>query len=209
MGSTDMAPFFARYDRRLRRLMVTALSASLVLSAVIFSHSVLAAGGAGAKPAAIVWWLGIAGPPVFIGAWWVFTELMAWGRRKTSQPDGSLPTNVDDARNGKRVANAGFVFTIGLIAAGLAQQALIVPMAYGYPLGYSVGHSIARVIMVVVGAVMIYLGNLWPRVPTPRAPERQAAIQMKTHRVIGWLMVILGLLIVLLGLFLPLLQPHA
>ncbi len=55
-----------------------------------------------------------------------------------------------------------------------------------------------------VGAVTIYLGNLWPRMPTPRAPERKAATTMKVNRFSGWLMVIIGVL----GLFLPLLHPH-
>jgi hypothetical protein len=75
--------------------------------------------------------------------------------------------------------------------------------------GYRIpGDLIARVIMLVVGAVTIYLGNLWPRMPTPRAPERTAAIRMKANRISGWVMVISGLLVVLLGLFLPLLVPH-
>jgi hypothetical protein len=61
--------------------------------------------------------------------------------------------------------------------------------------------------MVTEGAVTIYLGNLWPRMPTPRAQGRKAAIMMKANRISGWVMVIFGLLVVLLGLFLPLLHP--
>jgi hypothetical protein len=78
-------------------------------------------------------------------------------------------------------------------------------LVFGYPVP---GVLIARVIMVTEGAVTIYLGNLWPRMPTPRASDRKAAIMMKANRISGWVMVIFGLLVVLLGLFLPLLHPH-
>jgi hypothetical protein len=77
-------------------------------------------------------------------------------------------------------------------------------------LGYrvSAGEWIARGLMVALGAVTIYLGNLWPRMPTPRTAERSAVIRMKVNRVNGWVMVITGLLTMLLGAFLPLLRPH-
>jgi hypothetical protein len=200
MGSIDLGPFFKRYDRRNRLVLGTAISASLVLSAVIAAR-LLAAGWTSAKPVAAAWQMGVAFPPLAIAAWWTFAEFIAWGRRKASQPRQSA--GADDASNGMRVANAGFVFNLGLAAALVLQQASMALFAFGYP----TGDLIPRVTTVAVGAVTIYLGNLWPRMPTPRAPERQAAIAMKTHRVIGWIMVIVGLLIVLLGLFLPLLYP--
>ena len=200
---TDLAPFFERYDRRQRLLFVAAISASLVLSAVVFAHGALATGRTGATPAAMIWAFGVAFTPLVIVAWWSFTELMARRRRRAASPDGRHPATVDDARNGVRVANGGFVFHLGLNAAVVAQQAFWALVTFGYP----VGDWIPRVTTVAVGAVTIYLGNLWPRMPTPRAPEHTAAKVMKINRLSGWVMVIVGTLAVLLGLFMPQLYP--
>jgi hypothetical protein len=199
-----MAPFFARYDRRNRLLFVTAIPASLVMSAVIFVHGPPATGWMPAKSAATAWWFGILFTPVFLIGWYGFGELVGLGRRKTSLPDGSQPAGADDARNSVRIANAGFVCNLVLTATMIIQQALWVPFVFGYRV--AMGEWIARGIMVAVGAVTIYLGNLWPKMPTAREPERGAAIRMKVNRFSGWMMVIVGLLIVLLGLFLPLLH---
>jgi hypothetical protein len=198
----DLAPFFERYDRRNRLVFVAAISASLTLSAVIFMHGALLAGGTGATPAA-VWGFGIVFSPLVLVAWQIFGELIALGRRRSSLPDGSQPASADDARNGVRIANAGFVFNLGLMAALITQQAC---MAL-YVFGYQSGDLVPRATTVAVGAVSIYLGNLWPRLPTPRTPEPRAAIRMKANRFAGWLMVIVGVLVVLLGLFLPALYP--
>ncbi len=200
---TDLGSFFRRYDRRNRLVLGAAICASLVLSAVIATR-LLATGGAGLKGLPVVWAIGVVFGPVFIAGWWTFGELIAWGRHKASPPDGSHPAGADDARNGVRIANAGFAFNLVLIANAIAGQALMATIVFRYPVP---GELITRMIMVAVGAATIYLGNLWPRLPTPRAPERTAAMRMKANRVSGWVMVIFGLLIVLLGLFLPLLYP--
>jgi hypothetical protein len=147
--------------------------------------------------------LGIVFPPVFIVGWQIFAELMVLARRKVSQPDGRLPAGADDARNGVRVANGGFVFNVGVTASVIVQQALIALLAFGY----TTGDLVPRATAVVVGAVTIYLGNLWPRMPTPRGPEQSAVVRMKANRLWGWVMVSGGLLIVLMGLFAPLLYP--
>ncbi len=201
---TDMGPFFQRYDHRQRLVSVAAISASLVLSAVVFAHGARTTGPTGATPPEMVWGFGVVFTPMVIVAWWIFNELMARHRRKEASRDGSRPAGADDARNGVRVANAGFVFHLGLNGAVLAQQAFWTFVTFGHP----VGDLIPRATTVVVGLVTIYLGNLWPRMPTPRVPERTAATRMKIHRFSGWLMVIIGLLVVMLGLFLPLLYPH-
>jgi hypothetical protein len=201
--STDMVRFFERYDRRQRLVFVAALSASLALSAVIIAYRVSATGATGATPAGFVWGLGIVFPPLFILGWWCFAALMARERRRSSPFDGRLVASADDARNGVRVASAGFAFNIGLLGAVVGQQMFWATAAFGHP----VGDWIPRVTTIAVGVVTIYLGNLWPRMPTPRAPERTAAIRMKVNRFSGWLMVMVGLLAVLLGLFLPLLYP--
>jgi hypothetical protein len=201
---TDMAPFFERHEHRSRLVSVAAISASLVLSAVIFAHGVRATGAASATPASMTWAFGVVFTPVVTIAWWGFTEWMARRRRKGASADGGYPAGMDDARNGVRVANAGFLFHIGLNGAVLAQQAFWALVTFGYP----VGDLIPRATTVAVGAATIYLGNLWPRLPTARAPEPVAAKLMKVNRFCGWLMVTTGLLVVLLGLFLPLLYPH-
>ena len=95
---TDLGPFFDRYDRRNRLVCIAALSASLVLSAVILTH-VLSVGAPAPKPVAIaVWGLGIVFPPLFNAWWWRFTEFMARGRRMSAPPDGRHPAGADDAR---------------------------------------------------------------------------------------------------------------
>ena len=103
------------------------------------------------------------------------------------------------------IANAGFAFNLVLLGTAIAEQLLIASLVFGYPIR---GILIARLLMMAMGAATIYLGNLWPRMPTPRAPEREAAIRMKVNRFCGWVVVIFGLLVVLLGLFLPILFPH-
>ena len=206
LGPTDMAPFFQRYEQRYRLVLVAALAASLVMSAFVLAHGPLGAGSAPPKVAATAWWFGLLFGPVVIVGWWTFGELMALGRRKTRLPDGRQPAGADDARNGVSVAKAGFAFTLALIATVVTQQALMVTFLFGYRI--SAGEWIARATMILVGAVTIYLGNVYPRVPVPRAPERKAAIRMKANRVSGWMMVISGLLVVLLGLFLPLVVHH-
>ena len=199
--STDLGPFFERYDHRTRLVSVAAISASLVLSAVIFAHGISAE--TGGKPAALMRGFWVVFTPLAIVAWWSFTELMARGRRRAASPDGIHPAGADDARNGVRIANGGFVFHLGLNAALFAQQAFWTLVTFGYP----VGDLMPRATTVAVGAVTIYLGNLWPRMPIARGPDQKAAKGMKVNRLGGWLMVIIGLLVVLLGLFLPLLYP--
>jgi hypothetical protein len=198
---TDLGPFFERYDRRQRLVFTAAISVSLTLSAVILSRGVTMV----APPAIreMVWVLGILFAPVFIVGWWTFAEYMARKRRRTSQADGRHPASADDARNGVRIANGGFAFNIVVTAAVVVQQAVMALMASGHLLG----DLIPRATCVAVGVVTIYLGNLWPRMPTPRAPEQTAAKLMRAHRSGGWLMVICGLLVVLLGLSMPLLYP--
>ena len=201
--STDLSPFFKRYDRRNRLVLGMALGASLILSSVIATH-VLTTGQTGGKPAGFVWAMGVGFSPLVITGWWTFGELIAWGRRKEARPDGSHPAGPDDARNGVRLANAGFVFNLALLGTLIIEQLLMTSLVFGFPVR---GTLITRAIMVAEGAVTIYFGNLWPRLPTPRAPEHTAAIRMKANRISGWVMVIFGLLMVLLGLFLPFLVP--
>jgi hypothetical protein len=203
---TDMAPFFERHDRRSRLIFVAAISASLVMSAVIFAHGPPTIGGTGVNAPVVQWWFGILFTPVFLVGWYGFGELLAIGRRKASLPDGRQPAGAEDARNGRRIANAGFAYTLALTVNAVIQQALWVPFVFGYRV--AIGEDIARATMVAVGAATIYLGNVWPRMPTPRAPERTAAIRMKANRFIGWFVVMFGLLVLLLGLFLPLLMHH-
>ena len=203
--STDLGPFFNRYDRRNRLVLGAAISASLVLSAVIATR-LLTTEAPGAKGIALLWGMGVVFSPLVITAWWIFGELMALGRRKASPPDGSHPAGADDACNGVRIAKAGFAFNLVLIATAIAAQVLLALLVFGYPVR---GDLIARVTTVAMGAVTIYLGNLWPRMPTARGPGQKAAIRMKANRFSGWLMVFVGVLVVLLGLFLPLLYPHA
>jgi hypothetical protein len=197
---TDLDLFFERFDRRNRLVSIVALCASLALSGVILGRGVLMP-AAPAAIRAIAWGLGVAFAPAFIVVWWGYTEHTA--RRRTLPRDGVFAANADDARNGVRVANAGFAFHLVVTATAVAAQALMAMLAFGF----QAGDLIPRAICVAVGAVTIHLGNLWPRMPTSRTPEPAAARRMKANRLWGWVMVIGGVLVVLLGLIPPHLYP--
>ncbi|MBO0749252.1 MAG: DUF3471 domain-containing protein [Porphyrobacter sp.] len=205
---TDLGPFFARYDRRTRVVLATALCISLMLSAAIATR-LLTAGAPGPRGAGVVWTMGVLFAPALGVGWWGMTEFLVRSRRKQAAPDGSHPASTEDARNATRIATAGFAFNIALIASGIAVQVLMGLQAFGHPVGYPIGFMIPRMTTIAVGLATIYLGNLWPKMPTPRTPERKAAKMMKAYRFGGWLQVICGALIVLFGLFLPYLIPHA
>jgi hypothetical protein len=204
LGQTDLAPFFQRYDHRYRLVLVAALSASLVMSVMVLAHGPPV--WAPPKVASTSYWFALLFSPALIVGWWTFGELMALGRRKAILPDGRQPAGALDARNGVRIHKAGFAFTLALVATVVTQQALMSSFVLGYRI--SAGELIARATMILVGAVTIYLGNVYPRMPVPRAPEQKAAVRMKANRVSGWVMVISGFAVVLLGLFLPLLVHH-
>ena len=203
---TELGPFFDRYDRRTRGTLATGLCVSLMLSAAIATRLVTA-GAPGPRPVAVIWTMGVVFAPAFGLAWWGFTEFMAGRRRRAAAP--GHPASTDDARNATRIANAGFIFNIALIASATTVQVLMALLAFGHPLGYPVGLLLPRLTTIAVGLATIYLGNLWPKMPTPRTPERKAGKMMKAYRFGGWLQVIFGLLVVLLGVFLPYLTPRA
>ncbi len=205
-GLTDLGPFFERYDRRNQRLMAVALCASLILSAVIATH-LLATGATGLSGVRVIWSTGVAFTPLFIAGWWAFGGLMALRRRRAAPLDGSQPAGTVDAGNGMRIAHAGFAFNLALMAAMIAGQVVMALVVFGF--GHHIrGDLVSRAIMLTVGAATIYLGNLWPRMPVSRAPEKKPAAVMKANRYAGWFMVAVGLLLVFLwGLFVPFTPP--
>ena len=188
--SADMARFFQRYDTRHRLLFTAALSAGLALSAVNLIHGMPGDGGARATT---MWGFAILFSPLFTLVWWAAMELIARYRR------GLPPTGADEARGGVRIANAGFFYSLALMAMSLATQATVTLSV----LGYSGGGWIQRAAFVGVGAALICLGNVWPRMPTPQGPKLQSATRMRIHRIWGWVMVIIGLVAVVQGLFPP------
>ncbi len=199
MTLTDLGPFFRRYNRRNRFVLGAAVAASVAMSATTATR-LLSTGGSGVRGPGVVWGEGVVLAPLVIAAWWACGELIAHGRRKASPADGSHPAGDLDARNGVRIAMAGFVFSLALVTAMIAMQASMALLAFGYQFQ---GELIGRAITIAMGLATIYLGNLWPRMPTARTAWRQ----MQVNRFWGWMMVIAGLLVVLLGLFLPLLYP--
>jgi hypothetical protein len=203
MSAMDLPAFFARYDRNVRRLMLAAICATLLLSAV--NAGQLLTAGTSAKPIGAMWGMGVFYSPFLSIGWWIFTEFMA--RRRNAAPDAGIPANADDARNGMRIANAGFAFTAVLMTVGITQQIFMGLTIFGYHISPPGGWAFSRIVMLLVGGVTIYLGNLWPRMPVSRAPEQKAAARMKANRISGWFMVIVGLGIILLGLFLPYIAP--
>ena len=157
MTPADMARFHQRYDLKQRLLYAAALSASLVLSAVIFTHNLLGAEASRAAP--LLQWFPILFFPLAIGAWWGAQEFIVRWR------NGSPPMSADDAPNGIRIANAGFLYSLALIAVLLGVQAAGALAIFGYV----VSDWIPRATMVAFGVALVCLGNVWPRMPTPRA----------------------------------------
>lgn len=193
----DMTPFFERHDRRTRRTFVAMLSISLVLAAVMFARDALAGGPS--DVAAQLWLL--AGSPLTIVLLWIGAAI--YGRQRTSLPDGSLPMNADDARNVARVANAGAVFVTGMCVVMVAGQAFWVIGSFGVLQSPDTDRDwLIRAVLLAAGALSIYFGNAWPRIPTPRKPEHKPATRMKYNRFTGWATVIFGALLALAA-FLP------
>jgi hypothetical protein len=118
-------------------------------------------------------------------------------------PDGSLPMNPDDARSARQVANAGAVFVAGLGVAVIATQ-VSVALDYFEPLARlgKADQWLGRASLAGMGALMVYFGNAWPRMPTPRAPEQKPATQKTFNRLYGWIVVTTGLLFVMAALLL-------
>jgi hypothetical protein len=111
---------------------------------------------------------------------------------------------ADDARNVTRVANAGFIFTAGFGVVMIASQAGIALRSLGTAgLADSNGDWVGRAVLIALGCLGIYMGNVWPRMPTSRAPKDKPATQMKYMRLGGWLNVLIGLALVLPALLLP------
>jgi hypothetical protein len=197
MTLTDMGPFLQRHDRRARGVFLAMTVTSLLVSAVGFAHGVLDHGSPAAIPARL--WFPILFFPLPIIWLWLTHVRMA--RRRPTQPDGSLPGNTDDARNGARVANAGLVFVAGTSVVCIASQVGMLSILNANPIPD--GILLWRIIIVAIGALMAYFGNAYPRMPTPRAPEQKPATQRQFNRVYGWVLVIHGLLFVIAALLLP------
>ena len=60
-----------------------------------------------------------------------------------------------------------------------------------------------RAVLVAVAALLVYFGNVSPRMPTPRTPAANPAVRMKYNRLSGWMTVTFGVLLALAGLALP------
>lgn len=196
----DMAPFFVRHDRTTRRTFVATIAVSLAVSAGSLGYAALAAGAA--RPVGAGLWVQMALIPLFLVAF--RTAVLRWGGKRPLLPDGSLPMNPDDARSARQVANAGAVFVAGLGAAVIATQVSAV-LDY-FDAFASLGEAdewLGRAGLAGMGALMVYFGNAWPRMPTPRAPEQKPVTQKTFNRLYGWMVVITGLLFVLAALLLP------
>lgn len=196
----DIAPFLERHDRRTRRGFIAMFFISFILSAVIFAHGALATGAPGAVLSDL--WTPIVIAPLIIAGLWIASARSA--RKRPAFIDGRLPTNPDDARNVERVANAGAVFVTGVCAIMIAVQAFEALSVFGVlpSPGMDSGWGL-RAVLMGVAALMLYFGNVWPRMPTARAPEQNPAAHMKYNRFAGWLWVIFGILLGLAALVLP------
>jgi hypothetical protein len=197
MTSAEMSRFYGRYDNRNRLLFVAALSASVVLSAVNLTHGLEVVAPHGAKAIKTMWAFGIVFPPLFTLAWWIAMEGIARWR------DGLPAASRDSGPNGVRIANAGFFYNIALIAAVLGAQTLVTLSTFGY----AAGDWFPRAMGLGIGAALICLGNVWPRLRTRPVSDPKAAQAMKINRIWGWIMVLMGAASILSGLFLPLLYP--
>ena len=195
-------PALRHHDRKTFRTYVAMLSVSLTLSAVIFVDAMRLVGSFGVVIGDL--WNQIVMGPLLIVSLWLAS---AWyGRKRPWSLDGRDPTNPDDMRNLARLANAGYWFVtgFGLIAiAGQAYWVLLVFDVVQPPGGASPDWRVARALMLGVGALMIFFGNVSPTAPTPRVAEANPAVRMKYNRLTGWMYVVAGGLLWLSALFTP------
>lgn len=198
---TDMTPFLARQDSRTQHLFIALLFASLMVSALTFMRGVLDVQNPGAIRSGI--WFPIVVYPLLIVVFWCSIKL--WQRKQPKPPGGRYLMNADDARNTARVANTGFVFTTGFGLVMIASQAGIALRVLGTPgLADSNGDWMGRAVLIALGCLAIYMGNVWPKMPASRAPQDKPATQMKYNRLGGWLNVMVGVAMAVPALFLPL-----
>ena len=200
--SLDVPPSLQGHDRKTRWTYIAMLSVSLGLSAIIFAHALRLVGSFGVVVGDL--WNQIVTPPLIIGGLWLASTWYA--RKRPWSLDGRDPTNPDDLRNLARVANAGYVFVTGFGLVAIAGQAYWVLLIFDIlqPPGGDPPHWwIVRPLLVAVGALMIYFGNVSPRMPAPRVPQANPAVRMKYNRLSGWMYVVFGALLALAALFTP------
>ena len=143
MPQTDMTEFLQRHDRKSRRLFVATICASLVVSAIVFTHGLQTRGSLAAFGKL---WFPILVYPVLFAVFWICVTI--W-KRKQPRPPGGFLMNPDDARNIARVANGGFAFVVGFAAVNLASQVAIALEIFGVlPSMHEDG---ARAILVATG----------------------------------------------------------
>jgi len=198
VAMVDMGPFMRRHDRRSRRFFVAMTTISLLTSAAIFTHGVLGRGSP--QDIAGSLWTPILICPLLIIVFWHLHVRAA--RKRLTRPDGSLPTNPDDARNAARIANVGAALLAGFGVVLIVVQVATALAVFGALPGLH-GTSLGRALTVGMGALMAYWGNAFPRMPTARAPDKKPATQSRFNRIYGWVVVILGLLMVIVGLLSP------
>lgn len=196
---TDMTPFLQRHDYSSRRVFFALVSASLAASAVILLYGLRVKGSAEALGKL---WFPIVAYPVFLAVFWTGTAL--WSRTRPKPPGGRYLMTEDDARNIARVAHAGMVFVVGLgMLMIVSQIGIALNFFDGLNTAFGTSDWSRRAVLVALGALAIYFGNMWPRMPTPRAAHAKPATQTRYKRLGGWFAVVTGLLLALPALFLP------
>jgi hypothetical protein len=202
MALTDMTSFLERHDHWSRRVRLAMISASFAVSAILLVYGMRTLGSLAALGKL---WFPIVAYPLFTAAFW--TGIALWARTRPKPPGGRFLMNADDARNVARVANVGFIFVLGLAAVTIASQVGTALEISGTlkSLG-ATGEWVGRTILVALGALSIYFGNAWPRMPTPRAGDQKPATQTRYKRLGGWWCVIVGLGMALPALLLPIPQ---
>lgn len=202
----DMAPFFARHNRNTRLTFLATFGVSLALSVAIYlrfrvNAQVLSEIPLTPPPFLI---MPILVCPLSIFALWLAGKFYA-RNHPPPQPDGTFPMGPDDARNVARVANAGAVFVTGYAVVMIAIQLFWALRMFGVlpPADPGAIGPGFRLVLLAVAALMIYFGNVGPRMPTPRAREAKPAVRMKYNRLSSWMTVIFGALLGLAAVVLP------
>ncbi len=200
----DMAPFLARHDRMTRLIFNAMIVTSLALSAAIYFRFQANIAG---LPEAPRWppflFMAVIIAPFSIFSLWIAGKWYG-STRPPARPDGSFPMGVDDARNTRRVANAGAVFVTGYGLVMIAIQMFWALRIYGFlaPSDFDATTGF-RALLLVVAGLMVYFGNVGPRLPVSRAPETRPAVRMKWNRLSCWMTVIFGVLLAIAALTTP------
>lgn len=180
------------------RILLALFGVSVVLAVIIFAGG-LAVGQTAADIVADIWELVLLCPALILMIWFC-GRIAAEQARRTLPPDLS----EDARRNAWTVARTGRRFAIGFCLIVLAVQGVWALGMAGVPQALNWNPDIfMRLVFAAIGLLFIYIGNVMPKTPLPRAARDNPGPQLRLNRISGWVWVLHGATIAIGALLLP------